>query len=282
MVLSAITWNVDPILFSVLGVEVRYYGLFWALAFGVSLWIFSKIIKREGMPEKVLDSAFWHITIATIVGARLGHCLFYDPVFYLSNPISMLNIREGGMASHGAAIGILVGAYLFTRKNRLPFMWMLDRLAIAVTISGALIRLGNLMNSEIYGDPTTLPWGFIFARNGDTFASHPTQIYEALAYLAIFALMMYLYYKRGTAQKKPGIMFGWFIILLFAARFFIEFIKTPQEDWESSMVLLMGQILSIPFILLGAWVLERGYKHKLPKIFTWVNPAKPKVKNTKK
>lgn len=138
------------------------------------------------------------------------------------------------------------------------------------------------MNSEIYGDPTTLPWGFIFARNGDTFASHPTQIYEALAYLAIFALMMYLYYKRGTAQKKPGIMFGWFIILLFAARFFIEFIKTPQEDWESSMVLLMGQILSIPFILLGAWVLERGYKHKLPKIFTWVNPAKPKVKNTKK
>ncbi|MBQ4278602.1 MAG: prolipoprotein diacylglyceryl transferase [Rikenellaceae bacterium] len=255
-----VNWDIDPVFFSIGPVEIRYYGLLWALTFGVGMILFMNMIKREGYREKMFDSIFWFGTLSTIIGARLGHCLFYEPEYYLTHPVQILNLRQGGLASHGAAIGLLIGLWLFSRKNRMPYIWSLDRITLPVAVGGAFVRLGNLLNSEIYGTATSLPWGFIFVRDGQTVPMHPTQIYEALAYLAIFALLMWMYYKKDVALKRPGVMFGWFLILLFTARFFIEFIKNPQEDFEVGMSLYMGQILSIPFILAGVAVLIWAYR----------------------
>ncbi len=254
-------WDVDPAAFTLFGREVRYYGILWAAALATGLFIFSRIMKREGMGEKTLDSFFWNIAIWLIVGARLGHCLFYEPMEYLRDPIRILYIWEGGLASHGAALGILFGMWLFSRKNKLPYIWSFDRIGIVVTIGGAAIRLGNLMNSEIYGTPTDLPWGFIFARDGQTVPMHPTQLYEALAYLVLFGILWYMYFKKDIARRMPGVMSGVFLIGLFLARFLIEFVKNPQESFEESMTLNMGQWLSVPFILLGVGLLVWGIRN---------------------
>ena len=198
--------------------------------------------------------------ISTVLGSRLGHCLFYDPGYYLTHPVEILDIRQGGMASHGAAVGLLIGLWLFSRKNKLPYIWSLDRISIVVAISGVAVRLGNLMNSEIYGTVTSLPWGFIFVRDGETLPKHPTQIYEALCYLVLFVILLWMYYKKDLARRRPGVMFGFFLIILFGTRFLIEFIKNPQVDFEQHMVLNMGQLLSIPFIVAGVVILWRALK----------------------
>ena len=274
----AITWDMNPIMLNLGFLEIRYYGLCWALALGVGLWIFSKIFKRENLSDKTLDSLFWYAVLATVIGARLGHCYFYEPAYYLSHPAEVLQIWNGGLASHGAAFGLLIGLYLFSRKNRLSYIWILDRIGIAITIGGALIRLGNLFNSEIYGAPTTLPWGFIFVNGNEnqTLPCHPTQLYEALAYVIIFVILCVMYFKKDIARKCQGVMFGWFLILLFGARFLIEFIKNAQVEFEKSMILDMGQWLSVPFIILGIWILIKAHKDSLPRIFTWVNPIRKK------
>lgn len=255
-----IRWDVDPVLFSIGSIEIRYYGLFWVIALGVSALLFHNFMKREGFSEKKFDSIFWFGVLGTIIGARLGHCLFYDPGYYLSHPLEILNLRQGGLASHGAAIGLLVGLWLFSRKNRIPYIWSLDRIGMAAALGGAAVRLGNLMNSEIYGDVTPLPWGFVFVRAGETQPMHPTQLYEALAYLAIFFLLWWMYYKKGVAFRRPGVMFGLFLILLFGIRFLIEFVKLPQEAFEENMALDMGQLLSIPFVIAGAAILWRALR----------------------
>ena len=274
----AITWDMNPIMLNLGFLEIRYYGLCWALALGIGLWIFSKIFKRENLSDKTLDSLFWYAVLATVIGARLGHCYFYEPAYYLSHPAEVLQIWNGGLASHGAAFGLLIGLYLFSRKNRLSYIWILDRIGIAITIGGALIRLGNLFNSEIYGAPTTLPWGFIFVNGNEnqTLPCHPTQLYEALAYVIIFVILCVMYFKKDIARKCQGVMFGWFLILLFGARFLIEFIKNAQVEFEKSMILDMGQWLSVPFIILGIWILIKAHKDSLPRIFTWVNPSRKK------
>ncbi len=274
----AITWDMNPIMLNLGFLEIRYYGLCWALALGIGLWIFSKIFKRENLSDKTLDSLFWYAVLATVIGARLGHCYFYEPAYYLSHPAEVLQIWNGGLASHGAAFGLLIGLYLFSRKNRLSYIWILDRIGIAITIGGALIRLGNLFNSEIYGAPTTLPWGFIFVNGNEnqTLPCHPTQLYEALAYVIIFVILCVMYFKKDIARKCQGVMFGGFLILLFGARFLIEFIKNAQVEFEKSMILDMGQWLSVPFIILGIWILIKAHKDSLPRIFTWVNPIRKK------
>ena len=252
----SIVWNFDPVFFSIGSLDIRYYGLMWALAILIGAKFFDNFCKREGLPPKVSESIFIYGTLATIIGARLGHCLFYDPMEYLSKPWTIITgFRDGGMASHGAAIGLLIGLWLFSRKNKLPYIWSLDRISIAVAISGVAVRLGNLMNSEIYGTITSLPWGFIFVRDGETLPKHPTQIYEALCYLVLFIILWWMYYKKDTARRRPGLMFGFFLIVLFGTRFLIEFIKNPQEDFEVNMLLNMGQLLSIPFILTGIVIL---------------------------
>lgn len=257
-----IRWDINPTLFSIGSIEIRYYSLFWVLGLMISAFLFHHMMKREGMSEKMFDSIFWYGTLSTIIGSRLGHCLFYDPVYYLSNPIEIFNIREGGLASHGAAIGLLVGLWLFSRKNKLPYIWSLDRISIAVTITGALVRLGNLMNSEIYGTETSLPWGFIFVQRGEMLPMHPTQIYEALVYFALFAVLLWMYYKREIPMRRPGVMFGFFLIVLFGSRILIESIKNVQEAFEADMMLNMGQILSIPFVLAGIAILYLSLRKK--------------------
>jgi prolipoprotein diacylglyceryl transferase len=279
----AINWDINPVMLDLGFIEIRYYGLCWAVALGLGLWIFSKIFKREEISDKVLDSIFWYAIVATVLGARLGHCYFYEPTYYLSHPFEVLKIWKGGLASHGAAFGLLIGLYLFSRKNRVPYIWTLDRIGIAIAIGGAMIRLGNLFNSEIYGGPTSLPWGFIFVNGNEnqTDPCHPTQLYEALAYMLIFGILSLMYFKLDMARKKQGVMFGWFLIMLFGARFIIEFIKNPQVEFEKSMLLDMGQWLSLPFIVGGVWILYKARKNKLPNIFTWVNPVRPKDKSKK-
>ena len=261
MKILSIVWDVNPNIFSIPqdiaiigGFSVRWYGLLFACSFIFGYIIMLKIFKNEGIGVKVLDELTTYMVIFTILGARIGHCLFYEPAYYLANPIEILQIWEGGLASHGAALGIIIGLYFFARKNKKPPMWILDRIVIVVALSGFFIRTGNLMNSEIFGDITTLPWGFVFVRyyvEAYTIdPRHPTQIYEALSYLAIF-VFLYKYYWNHNGQPKQGMLFALFLILVFGVRFFVEFIKVPQVGFEESMVLNMGQWLSIPLVLAG-------------------------------
>jgi len=218
----------------------------------------AKIFKHEGISIKVLDELSTYMIIFTVVGARLGHTLFYEPGYYLSHPLEILMIWKGGLASHGAAIGILTGIYFFARKNHKPYLWVMDRIVIVVALAGFFIRTGNLMNSEIFGDITTLPWGFKFVNYYDpAYAAdprHPTQIYEGLCYLFSF-FFLYRYYWKHNGYPRPGKLFGYFLIFIFTSRFFIEFIKVPQVGFEENMMLDMGQLLSIPFILAGVALL---------------------------
>ena len=265
MAMMYIDWDFNPVFFSLLGLDIRWYGLMWALAILIGGWFFSNFCRREGLPSTVADSVFIYGTLATILGARIGHCLFYEPGYYLSHPIEMLvGFRNGGMASHGAAVGLLIGLWLFSRKNRLPYIWSLDRIMIPVGIGGALVRLGNLFNSEIVGSVTTVPWGFRFMRLYRNLppeavpAQHPTQIYEALCYMTTFVVLCWMYYGKDYGRRRPGVLFGVGLLGVFFTRFFVEFIKVEQEAFEKGMILDMGQLLSIPFIVLAGLMIWRG------------------------
>jgi len=268
MILNYIVWNVDPFVFQLPdflgGRPIAWYGVLWAMVFLVGYYIMKRIYKKENLSDDQLDKLLMYMLIFTIVGARLGHCLFYEPEYYFSNPIKFLYVWEGGLASHGGAIGILIGLYIYAKKINKPYLWILDRIVIPVAIGGAFIRTGNLMNSEIYGEPTTLPWGFKFVRDfpvgtpiENIPACHPTQIYEALFCVAVFAYLLYAYYKQDMANKCPGFMLGIFLIVVFGSRILIEFIKNHQVAFEDNMVLDMGQWLSIPFVIAGIWLCFR-------------------------
>jgi phosphatidylglycerol:prolipoprotein diacylglycerol transferase len=261
MHLLVIPWDVNPEIFRIGSFAVRWYGLLFASSFLFGYIILQKIFKNENLSESVLDRLTVYVAIGVIVGARLGHCLFYEPDYYLSHPVEILKIWHGGLASHGAAIGIITAIWLFVRKEKKDFTWAIDRVAIVVALSGFFIRMGNLMNSEIYGVETTVPWGFVFLRNGETAPKHPTQIYEALAYLLIFGLLLWLYWRK-KGEYIQGTLISVACILIFVARFFIEFLKEDQVAFESSMKLNMGQLLSIPFIILGGIWLYYSLKKK--------------------
>ncbi|HOP12373.1 prolipoprotein diacylglyceryl transferase [Lentimicrobium sp.] len=262
MLLNQISWDVSPVIFSLGSLHIRWYGLFFALSFYLGYVILEKqVFKREGLPVGLLDRLATYVVIGTVVGARLGHVLFYEPASYLRDPISILKIWEGGLASHGAAIGILLALWIFKRKSGKSYLWTLDRLVIVVALGGFFIRMGNLMNSEIYGHYTSLPWGFVFLRDGETEPRHPTQIYEALSYLILFFILL-KYYISNYKKLKEGFIFGVFLIVLFGVRFLIEFVKEPQVAFEQTMTLNMGQWLSIPFILAGAGLLWRTSRKK--------------------
>ncbi len=272
--LSFITWDVDPSAFSLpfLG-EVRWYGILFAVGFALGSFIVYKIWKHEKLNEDWFDKLFFYVIVATTIGARLGHCLFYEPEHYLANPIEILKIRDGGLASHGGTIGILIAIWLFskfvTKKNML---WTLDRLVVPVGFTAACIRLGNLMNSEVFGHPTTVSWGFRFLRSREWLAApinglpcHPTQIYEAFCYILTACICMWLYWKKD-AQKYQGLIFGVFLIGIFLSRFFIEYFKEVQKEFELNLVnsigLNMGQLLSIPFVIAGIWFVYKAIKNK--------------------
>ena len=277
MTLAAITWDVDPVIFEILGRGIRWYGLFFALGLLIlGPMIEGRIWKREKLNPEWMNSLFVYVVLGTILGARLGHVLFYDPSYYLANPSKIFAVWEGGRASHGGTIGIIVAVWIYSRRvTKRSMLWTLDRLAVPTGLAAALIRLGNLMNSEIFGRPTDLPWGFVFPRasefagyaeKGLTIpACHPTQIYEAVAYLLVFALCMYLYWGRDAARRYPGLILGYFLLGVFGFRLFVESIKNVQESWEIGLVqhygLNMGQFLSIPFILAGLGLIIYAYRH---------------------
>ena len=261
MHLIVIPWDVNPEIFRIGSFAVRWYGLLFASSFLFGYLILTRVFKNENLSESVLDRLTVYMAIGVIVGARLGHCLFYEPGYYLSHPLEILKIWHGGLASHGASIGILIALWLFVRKEKKDYTWVIDRIAIVVALSGFFIRMGNLMNSEIYGIETTVPWGFVFLRNGETAPKHPTQIYEALSYLFIFVLLYRIYWRK-KGEYIQGLLISLTLILIFTFRFFVEFLKEDQVSFESGMVLNMGQLLSIPFIIAGFIWLYVSLKQK--------------------
>ncbi|MCK5902104.1 MAG: prolipoprotein diacylglyceryl transferase [Cocleimonas sp.] len=243
------TWNIDPILISLGPLKVHWYGLLFALGFIVGFQIMQWIFKRENKPIEDLDALLWFLLIGVVVGARLAHVIFYDPNYYFSDPIRILKIWEGGLASHGGAIGALIGLYLFKRNRSYDYLWLLDRLALPTALLASFIRTGNLFNSEIVGMQTTVPWAIIFERL-DTIPRHPAQVYEALSYFFAFGLLLFLY-KRTDIKQKSGMLFGLLLSIVFIARLVIEFIKIKQEAYNSDLWLNTGQLLSLPFIFAG-------------------------------
>lgn len=253
--LSAVVWNADPVLFSLGPFAVRWYSLAFAVGFIIGYALVGRMFRHEGAPESWMGSLLTYVVIATVVGARLGHVFFYEWDYYSQHPEKILYIWEGGLASHGGTIAIIIALFIWSwLVSHKPASWIFDKIVIAIALVGGLIRLGNLMNSEIYGGPTDLPWGFVFVRDGQTVPAHPTQIYEALCYFALFALLMWMYWKRN-AEERPWLITGIFFIWVFGSRFLIEYVKNVQVESEYAMLarygMNLGQMLSIPFILLG-------------------------------
>ena len=273
MNLLSITWDISPIIIQLGNFGIRYYSLLFALGFILGYFIVKRIYKNENIPFAELDSLLVHIVVGGLLGARLGHCIFYDWEYFFSGwqeiveiflPISFYPnihfIGYQGLASHGGAIGVLIAMLIFKKKStKKDFLWIVDRIAIPTGFAGAFIRFGNLFNSEIYGHETDLPWGFIFVQNGDTWASHPTQIYEATFYI-ITSIVLLLLYKKPRFRNTSGFLFGVFLILIFASRFFVEFLKNGQVYFEQNIPLKMGQMLSIPFIIIGILFIYFGLK----------------------
>lgn len=266
----AIHWNVDPVLIHLGNFGLRWYSLLFVSGFILGWFIFKWFFNREKIDEKLLDSLLYTLLLCTIIGARLGHCLFYQPDYYLGSMEGFIEIFmpwKGGLASHGGAVALIIGMIWYARhygkKYNFDFVWLMDHLAIAVAFAATFIRFGNLFNSEIYGNATSLPWGFIFERTGETLPKHPTQIYEALTYL-ILGIVLVLLYKFKLKKTYRGTYVGMFLIVCFGMRFLIEFIKEPQVAFETKMTLNMGQLLSIPFILLGIAFIIYAYLRKQP------------------
>ena len=279
----AIHWNADPEIISIGALTLRWYSVLFISGFVLGWFIFKWFCKREGVSVKLLDPLLYTLLIGTIIGARLGHCLFYDPSYYLTSEhfLEIFMPWKGGLASHGGTLFLFFALIWFARrygkKYNVDFLWLLDHLAIAVPFAAMFIRLGNLFNSEIYGGPTDLPWGFVFERNGETVPAHPTQLYEALSYALLGLVLLVLYIKRVKGLYRGSYM-GIFFVVLFGMRFLIEFVKNDQVAFEAGMPLNMGQLLSIPFILIGIGMIVYSYKKKMP--IEAVLPEKPKAKPT--
>ena len=251
-----IEWNVSPEIMSIGPFSLRWYGLLFATSFIVGLQIMMWIYKKEKKNQEDLNDLVWYMVLAVVIGARLGHCLFYEPAYYLSHPIEILKVWKGGLASHGGTIGIVVGLYFFMKKKRdYSFLWLIDRVAIVAALTSFLIRMGNLFNSEIVGTKTDVPWAFIFT-SYDQNPRHPAQLYEAIAYLILFFILIF-YYKRKSSAIPEGKILGILLTYIFTFRFFVEFLKENQSKFESGMLLNMGQLLSIPVVIIGIIILYR-------------------------
>ncbi|WP_430427348.1 prolipoprotein diacylglyceryl transferase [Maribacter litoralis] len=265
-----INWNVDPEIFTLFNTfPIRYYSLSWAIGCGLLYLVVKKVYQKEKIPLENLEQLTMYILIGGLLGARLGHCFFYEPQYYIQNPLEiLLPIRKvgesyeftgfQGLASHGGLTGIVIAIILYVRKTKTNILWIMDRVALGSGLMAASIRIGNFMNSEVYGKPTNGNWGVVFERD-DLIPRHPTQLYEAASYLLIFVVLMFVYESKKI-RRQNGLMVGIFMILMFSVRFVIEFVKENQVGFEDSMSLNMGQILSIPLILLGFGIIYYGKK----------------------
>lgn len=259
-ILNFITWNPGEVMFTLFGISIRFYSIMFATGLALAYYVVRYLYKDQKIPEKLFDPLFFYCFFGILIGARLGHCLFYEPGYFLAHPLEMiLPVKftpEGmkftgyqGLASHGGTIGLMIALWMYVRKTKLNFINVLDNIAIATPIAACFIRLGNLMNSEIIGKVTNAPWAFIFVRE-DMMPRHPAQLYEAIAYLIIFFVGFYLY-KRFKNRLHPGFYFGYCLTTIFIFRIFVEFLKEPQVGFEENMMLDMGQWLSVPFVVLG-------------------------------
>ena len=260
--LDHFVWNVDPIAFSLGPLEPRWYGILFASAFVIGFFLMRNMYRAADRTMEELDKLLTYVMIGTVVGARLGHVLFYDPYYYfVQQPDQILAIWNGGLASHGAAIGIILAMYFYVKKvEKMSFLWLADRVVIVVATGGACIRLGNFINSEILGKPTDLPWAVIFKNAPQLSAAqqmiprHPTMLYEALLCIGIFAIL-WIIYKKYNTQPPEGSLFGSFLVLLFGGRFLLEYTKLNQAAFAGDWMFNMGQWLSIPLIAIGVWLI---------------------------
>lgn len=251
-------WDANPILFSFGPLQVHWYGLLFATAILSGLEIMKRIYRLEKKDESSIDPLFLYAVVGIVVGARLGHCFFYDPDYYLAHPMKIFAVWEGGLASHGGGLGVLIALYFGAKKYKVDLLWLIDRLVISTALFGFFVRMGNFMNSEILGKPTEVPWAVVFARV-DMLPRHPAQLYEAFSYLIIFFILGYIY-KKSYKTLKPGFLFGLFLVLIFTVRFAVEFVKVRQADYSLGIGLTTGQLLSIPFLLLGFYFIFRADK----------------------
>lgn len=271
MLLNAIRWN--PSEGWDLGIlTIHYYSMMFLVAFGLGWYVMKSIYTREGISIEKLDSIFIYMVLATLIGARLGHVIFYDWDYFQDHLLEIfLPIRFEpefqftgfrGLASHGAAIGIIVAMFLYAKRViQKPVLWILDRVVIPVASGAIFVRIGNFINSEIIGKPTNTDYGVIFVKLGETFPRHPAQLYESVSYLIIFLILWYLYWKTEK-RFKVGYIFGLFLVLLWTVRFFIEFIKEPQVEERATWLLNTGQWLSVPFIIAGFYFMYRPTKQR--------------------
>ncbi|QFU21354.1 prolipoprotein diacylglyceryl transferase [Shewanella eurypsychrophilus] len=257
-------WNIDPVLISFMGLKVHWYGALFATAIACGFQVMKRIYIKEKLPVESLDNLLMYCVIGIIVGARLAHCIFYDPAYYFSNPLKIFAIWEGGLASHGGGLGAILALYYYRRKMDMPFLFLLDRLAIATAIFGFFVRMANFMNSEILGLPSSVPWAIVFERI-DMLPRHPAQLYEAIAYLLIF-IGLWAIYKYTEMKQKEGAIFGLFLVLVFSSRFAIEFVKVKQAAYAEGMTLSAGQWLSVPFLIVGVVLLVMPYLNKRAKV----------------
>ncbi len=254
-----INWSVNPEIFSIGPVHVRWYGVMFLIGFSLSFHFMREAFLKEGKPVEKLESLLIHIVAGTVIGARLGHVLFYEPARYLADPLSILKVHEGGLASHGGGIGVILAIVLYARKNpEFSVWWLVDRSAILTIMTGAFIRIGNLMNSEILGKPTDGTWGLIFTHR-DSIPRHPAVVYESICYALVFGVTYFLY-RRWRERAPDGLLFGLVVGSIMICRFGIEYFKEPQAHFEQGMALDMGQLLSLPFILVSVFLIYRGVR----------------------
>jgi len=269
--LQYVIWDVNPEIFHIGAFSVRWYGLLFALGFLIGMQIMTHIFKQENKPVADTDSLLIYMVVATILGARIGHFLFYEPEVLFKNPLEVILPPFAGLASHGAIISIMLALWLYSRRKESrvtgqSFLWVADRIVILVALAGACIRFGNLMNSEIVGRPTDVPWAFVFMNNTEyaKIPRHPAQLYESLSCLVLFFFLMW-FWNRRKAQTPRGTMLGIFLVWVFTLRFFYEYLKEDQVAKEAGMYLNIGQQLSIPAVLIGLYFLIRSYRAPVPK-----------------
>ena len=253
-------WNADPVLISFGPLQVHWYGLLFAAAILLGLEFMKRVYRLEGKDENTIEPLFLYAVVGIVIGARLGHVLFYDPDYYFAHPLKIFAVWEGGLASHGGGLGVLIALYYGCKKYKTDFLWLIDRLVIPTALFGFFVRMGNFMNSEILGKPSDVPWAVVFARV-DLLPRHPAQLYEAFSYLIIFFILAFIYKKNYKTLQK-GFLFGLFLVLIFTVRFLVEFVKVRQADYSLGIDLTTGQLLSIPFLILGFYFIFRSMKKR--------------------
>ncbi len=254
-------WNVNPNILELGPLQLRWYGLLFVGSFFLGLLLLQWVYKRENRNPEVLDNLLLYIMAGAVIGARLMHCFAYEPEFYLSHPVEILKVWKGGLASHGGLLGVLVALYLFAKKYKENYMWLLSRVAMPGALTAAFVRFGNLFNSEILGLPTDKPWAIVFERV-DMIPRHPVQLYEAFSYLTLLLILVMVYRKVSPAFATK-ILPGIFLTFMFILRFLLEYTKTRQADYTTSLPFTTGQMLSIPFILIGIiWIIWAFKSHR--------------------